>query len=435
MFRRQNISAYLILAVVSTTWFTQGIQAVGIQAEAVNWQYSLDIAKMEANRTGKLVLLHFWTESCGPCKKLDRDVYSQPHIVAAMERDFIPVKINADQSPALANAYQITRVPSEVVLTSQGIVIAKLSCPLEPAAYALQLANVAKEYRQTANQATSPVQATVNQAYTGLQIGEYSRQPVTPAAAQSQLASTAASTPSVTQNPYATAPQPTAQPTAAASVAVPVAQTQPTTPTVPANAMPNSYRNRYAAAPVTQVQAAPPVAPPAAAAPAITPTVTAQQAQAVTPPVASQVAAAAPVVAQPAWPPQLPPNTPPLAFDGYCPVSLKSAKKWVQGNPQFGAIHRGRTYLFTADQQRQQFLANPDAYSPVFAGKDSVKLLDENQTVDGSRKFGFEYRGAFYLFSSKETMTRFESQPDRYAAGVRQAMSRMDATAGGTLRR
>ncbi len=428
MSTRRNVSVCLILALLSSIWISQGALAEGI-----HWRSSLDEAKIEAGRTGKLVLLHFWTPSCGPCKKLDRNVYSQPQIGIAMEKDFVPVKINADVSPALANAYQISRVPSEVVLTSQGSVVTKLSCPLEPAAYASQLANVSQHYRQTVNKTTGSAQPTVNRAYAGLQIGQYNRQSVTPATAQTQPVATAPAVPHVTQNPYVTAPpqQPAAQP-AAVQVAV------------PANAMPNSYRDRYAAAPaaakapVIQVPVTPPASPPVAAAPPITPTATApapmKAAQTTSPQVAS-VAPVAPAVAKPVWPPQLPPNTPPLAFDGYCPVSLKSAKKWVQGNQQFGAIHRGRTYLFTGDPERQQFLANPDAYSPVFAGKDPVKLLDENQTVDGSRKFGFEYRGAFYLFASKATMTRFESEPDRYAAGVRQAMNRMDAGGGGTLRR
>jgi protein disulfide-isomerase len=124
-----------------------------------------------------------------------------------------------------------------------------------------------------------------------------------------------------------------------------------------------------------------------------------------------------------------------LAFDGYCPVSLKSARKWVAGNPQFGVVHRGRTFLFTNDAQRQQFLANPDAYSPVFSGMDPVLMLDQNQAVEGSRKFGYEYRGAFYLFHNKETMAHFANNPDRYSAQVRQAMNRMDANAGGSVLR
>lgn len=124
-----------------------------------------------------------------------------------------------------------------------------------------------------------------------------------------------------------------------------------------------------------------------------------------------------------------------MAFDGCCPVTLKLLNKWEPGNTAFGAIHRGRTYLFTGDEQRRQFLANPDSFSPVFAGYDPVLLLDRKQSVPGSRKFGFRYGDAFYLFSSAETRDRFQASPHTYAAGVRQAMARVDGGPSGIIRR
>ena len=130
----------------------------------------------------------------------------------------------------------------------------------------------------------------------------------------------------------------------------------------------------------------------------------------------------------------LPAGSPPLAFEGFCSVTLKSERKWVKGNTTYGAVHRGRTFLFTGESQRQKFLANPDAYSPVFSGYDAVVMLEQNQAVEGSRRFGYEYRGAFYLFNSQETMNKFASNPDRYSAQVRQAMNRLDSNLG-TIRR
>jgi YHS domain-containing protein len=107
---------------------------------------------------------------------------------------------------------------------------------------------------------------------------------------------------------------------------------------------------------------------------------------------------------------------------------------WAMGNTQYGAIHRGRTYLFVGEEQRRQFLADPDSYSPVFAGYDPVLLLDNQQTVPGSRKYGFKYGNAFYLFSCAETRDKFQANKEAYAATVRQAMAKVDA-ASGTVRR
>ena len=384
------------------------------RAEAVHWRSNLDAAKIEAAQSGKLVLLHFWTPSCGPCRALDRDVFSQPQIGEFLEQNFVPVKLDASLSPALAGAYQIDRVPSDVVLTHQGNVVAKLSCPLQADAYAGQLNNAATHYAQSMAKPSAPAQPSTQSAYGGLQVGQYNTQQ--PTAQSPPQAGPATVTPAAayTSNPFVGSQQ------------APPLATAPT-PAAQAPTPPQRYTNPYTptAAPVV-ASAAPPATPFAQQNPVSQQTVAPQPQTPQTP-----IAARTPQTRAP----QLPPGSPPLAFEGYCPVTLKLAHKWVVGNSQFGAVHRGRTFLFTTEAERQQFLANPDAYSPVFSGMDPVLLLDQNQMVEGSRKYGYEYRGAFYLFSSQQTMAHFANDPARYSTQVRQAMNRLDAGAGGSVLR
>jgi thioredoxin-like negative regulator of GroEL/YHS domain-containing protein len=356
----------LILAVA-------GSIAPALGTESVSWRSNLDAAKIEATQSGKLVLLHFYTPTCGPCRMLDQNVFSQPQIGEDIERNFVPVKINADENPAIAAAYRIERVPSEIVLNSQGNVVASLSCPQNPSEYTGQLANLADHYRRHVNPAAAANQAPVQAAYAGLQVGQYASQPT----AQQQVVNQAPVTPSATSNPYATESS-NYSPVASNAYTNP-ATTQASAPqaqaTMPANAMPNSYRQQAIA--TIQQPAQPNVNAPA---PAVQPQVvsnpTAAPQQVMNP--AAQVSPVSHMsVAR-----QLPPGTPPLAFDGYCPVALRSNRKWIAGNAQFGAIHRGRTFLFMGEEQRQQFLTNPDAYCPVFSGVDPVLLLDNNQVVE-----------------------------------------------------
>ena len=97
--------------------------------------------------------------------------------------------------------------------------------------------------------------------------------------------------------------------------------------------------------------------------------------------------------------------------------------------------HRGRTYLFSSEQHRQQFVADPDGYCPVFDGQDPVVMLEERRAVEGSRRFGFKYEGVFYLFSSAASMEKFKTNPASYAHGVQMAMRQLDGTSSGTMRR
>lgn len=368
--------------------------SVGIQ-----WSSDFEAATAQAQSEGKLVLLHFWTTTCGPCRVLDSQVFNQPAVASAVHSGFVPVKVDANQSASLAQRFGITQVPTDVIVDAQGRVVDRMVSPSSPMAYvsrvrqavAKSAAKPGADFQLAAAQ--SPYRQQVNNAYAGLNIPQTSQ----PAAAQ------AASMPQATSNPYA----------APADRYAPTAVKPPTAPPVnPPTAQPQV--NPYAAQP--------PAAQPPAAQPSVSGPPVAQ------PPVAQRPAdhrpavrpAAPPVVART---PAVPPGSPPLGLEGFCPVSMKRMQRWVKGNPQWGVLHQGRTYLFAGQAERDTFLRSPDVFSPVLSGVDPVALLETGRQVPGKREFGLEYANTVYLFSSEASLKQFCASPDRYAAGVRQAMS------------
>lgn len=50
----------------------------------------------KALKTGKIVLVDAYTDWCGWCKRMDRDTYSQPLVIAKINADFIPIKFNPE---------------------------------------------------------------------------------------------------------------------------------------------------------------------------------------------------------------------------------------------------------------------------------------------------------------------------------------------------
>src|SRR5438270_8337492 len=68
--------------------------------EAIHWHNDLESAKVMAKETGRLVLVHFWTPTCGPCMALEQNVFNQPGVASALETQFVPVKLNADENTA-----------------------------------------------------------------------------------------------------------------------------------------------------------------------------------------------------------------------------------------------------------------------------------------------------------------------------------------------
>ncbi len=360
----------------------------------VRWQLDLDEARAIAEKEKKLLLVHFTAPWCAPCAALDATVYNQPAVAQVVHTSYIPVKLNTDEFPATCERFGIVQMPTDVVITPEGQVLDKFTPPRTPMAYVSKVGQLAQGYAHQKQREfqrspmSSPETLPIEGAYANLRL---------PAGQQNPLVDPRTALPNTTTlNPFAgsqmsatqagsTTPQPGTQAPAAA-----VAATPPAPPTI--------TENQYVVS-----------MPDAAGA----------QGQVATTDGAQDAATEAESI-------KLPAGAPPLGFDGFCPVSVRLPpphQKWEKGKVEWGAIHRGRTYLFASQELRDQFLRTPDAYAPALSGVDPVLAIDEKRAEQGLREFALEYNGQVYMFSSKETMMQFWQKCDLYSNEVRQAMS------------
>ncbi len=137
-----------------------------------------------------------------------------------------------------------------------------------------------------------------------------------------------------------------------------------------------------------------------------------------------QPAAEPSTMPQPERAPAPPATSMPLGLEGYCPVTLAETGSWVEGQAQWGARHRGRTYLFAGEAQQRTFLADPDRFAPALSGDDPVIAFDTGRTTPGERRFGVTYQSRVYLFSTPETRAAFSANPQRYTTRVAVAEQR-----------
>ncbi|GAB4133726.1 hypothetical protein [Thermopirellula anaerolimosa] len=105
----------------------------------------------------------------------------------------------------------------------------------------------------------------------------------------------------------------------------------------------------------------------------------------------------------------------PLALQGYCAVSLLEMRKWVKGNPAFGAVYDGRTYLFADEQGRQMFLQNPVKYIPALGGDDVVAWVKTNKRVAGDIRYAAIHEGRLFLFAGDNAKQSFLDNPSAFA--------------------
>ncbi|MCE9548624.1 MAG: DUF255 domain-containing protein [Planctomycetia bacterium] len=386
--------------------------AAPARAEEIQWLKSIEQARQIAGQTNRLVLVHFWSTSCQPCMKLEREVFARPGTAERLQARFVPVKINTDQFAAVAQQYGVTSWPTDVILTPAGQVVVTLQCPQEQMAYLSGL-----------DRAAMTAAPKVVQAYAGINI---------PPANMPAANMPPANLPSG-YGPPPGAPAGNGQcfipgPASGAPVAM---QCSPNGP-APGMASPapgpvasgytaDRYSNFYGDRPGNpNMPGAPPqqVAPPASQpwAPNQVAPVSA---------VTDFRSAAATMPGPPAGQQPSRGLTPgadaPLALEGFCPVELAEHEKWVRGDVRFGAVHRGRTYLFSGADQQRRFLANPDFYGPAMSGLDPVLAAESGQSVPGHRGHGLFYGKRIYLFSSEATLAQFCRDPRRYVDVCRTA--------------
>jgi protein disulfide-isomerase len=353
--------------------------AVG-QPSAVRWQWNLETAKQIAVQSNRLVLIHFWAEWCGPCQAMERMVFSRPEVAAALEREYVPCRLNLDQFPSTANQYGVTKIPTDVIITPQGQMIARFVGAADVSQYLDRIGRVAASRRGDPSRmvaqipggpSTEPARPATNPP-ADAPTGEFCRTN-SPISTQPQL--------SPVNPPYAGQPN---YPGPAQGPQTPVES-----PILVSQQSPLGAQGGYQPSPTLGNSGA--------------------SIQTPSPPAV-----------------ELPPGSPPLALDGYCPVQLTENERWVLGNRRWGAIHEGRTYLFTGPEEQNRFLADPTHFAPVFCGDDVVKLVDEGKRVPGSRLHGAWFHGKVYLFVSEDSYQRFDRNPFRYVSKLEAAGSVAD---------
>ena len=109
-------------------------------------------AKATASRSNKLVLVLFSAPWCTACHHLESDISNQAGAVAALEANFVPVKLNYDFYANTAKQFGVTRLPTTVILapTSQGEVLAVIPERLPVDEYLSKLNKVAADAKRQA---------------------------------------------------------------------------------------------------------------------------------------------------------------------------------------------------------------------------------------------------------------------------------------------
>lgn len=153
--------ALLAIASLVTTFAC----AKNAQAQ-IPWQNNLRTAHAQAQAEGKLLLLHFYSDNCPWCDKLDAGAFQDPAVAAAISGTYVPVKIHANSNPKLAEMFKVERFPSDVVVTIEGRTLAHSVSPQQSEKYIAMLRKAVPSDLPTGTPAVNPTPTMVAAART-----------------------------------------------------------------------------------------------------------------------------------------------------------------------------------------------------------------------------------------------------------------------------
>ena len=129
---RMKIALYLIL-----TWLIATLPIRGGDKAEIKW-ITLDAGMAEAKKSDKKLLIDVYTDWCGWCKRMDKDVFGNDRVSKYLTQQYVLVKLNAESKEKvnfrgkttsameLAQAFGVTGYPSIIFLDSNGEIITSL---------------------------------------------------------------------------------------------------------------------------------------------------------------------------------------------------------------------------------------------------------------------------------------------------------------------
>ncbi len=348
-----------------------------IAGAQIPWQTNLRAAHSQAEAQGKLLLLHFYSDDCIFCDRLEAGTFRSPEVGATINQRFIPVKIHGGKNPQLIEMFKVKKYPTDVIVTPGGQTVGHAVSPQQPNRY-ISMLTTAVAVASGGTTIPPSVAATAQQP-----------PPVAPAPQVQAAPPTQQSPPMAMQ----VKPNNTAGPQVNQFVAGQNGQPNMQMPGNLASGTPAQLAStRHSAmnlSPAHATSAQPPAPTNAGLGKTATPDATRE-----------------------------------LAMQGFCAVTVIKEDRWVEGNPKFGVVHLGKLYLFRNAEMMQTFLADPVPYTPVLNEIDVVRFFEERKIVQGKREWGLKdpTHNRMFFFADEAAMNHFWREYERYTGAAMSVM-------------
>ncbi len=113
-----NTAAVLLLSMLALQSCSKPHTRHGVDFFTGTWEEAVE----KARSSGKHIYIDAYTKWCGPCKEMERDVYTESAVADYMNRHFVCMKLDAEEGEGLRMAmkYRVRVFPTHLIFNSDG---------------------------------------------------------------------------------------------------------------------------------------------------------------------------------------------------------------------------------------------------------------------------------------------------------------------------
>jgi thioredoxin-related protein len=114
-----KIAKALVLLMVLLAGAAASAQAA---ADKIEWHtYESGMARSRFEK--KKVFLHFYADWCTYCAEMERKAFKDPAVIAALNRNFIPIRVDTERDQQTSSLYRVKGLPDTWFISESGEII------------------------------------------------------------------------------------------------------------------------------------------------------------------------------------------------------------------------------------------------------------------------------------------------------------------------
>ncbi len=91
-------------------------------SQEIQW-HSFNAGMARGKFEKKKVFIHFYADWCAACKVMEKNTFKDPVVIASLNENFIPIKVNADREVQTASLFRVKGLPDNWFIGKDGEII------------------------------------------------------------------------------------------------------------------------------------------------------------------------------------------------------------------------------------------------------------------------------------------------------------------------